>query len=76
MEMDDEIVDQVDAVIAALQKYRDKEPEVSPSNWYGYSPEPIHVDDTNTQLKDQPWFRPSAHAGALAGALPTADRSF
>ena len=29
MEMDDEVIDQVDAVIAALQKYRDKEPEVS-----------------------------------------------
>ena len=29
MEVDDEIVDQVDAVIAALQKYRDNEPEVS-----------------------------------------------
>ena len=58
MEVDDEIVDQVDAVIAALQKYRDKEPEVSPSNWYGYSPEPIHVDDTNTQLKENFWNSP------------------
>ena len=37
-EMGDEVVDQVDAVIAALQKYRDKEPEVSPPYWYGYSP--------------------------------------
>ena len=52
MEVDDEIVDQVDAVIAALQKYRDNEPEVSPSNWYGYSPGPIPVEDTNTQLKE------------------------
>ena len=52
MEVDVEIVDQVDAVIAALQKYRDHEPEVSPSNWYGYSPEPIPVEDTNTQLKE------------------------
>ena len=51
MEMDDEVVDQVDAVIAALQKYKDKEPEVSPPNWYGYSLEPIHVDDTETHLK-------------------------
>ena len=50
--MGDEVVDQVDAVIAALQKYRDKEPEVSPPYWYGYSPEPITVEDTETQLKE------------------------
>ncbi len=50
-EMGDEVVDQVDAVIAALEKYRDEEPEVSPPNWYGYSPEPILVEDTEIRLK-------------------------
>ncbi len=50
-EMTDEVVDQVDAVIAALQKYRDKEPEVSSPNWYGYSPEPVPIEDSITQLK-------------------------
>ena len=58
MEMDDDVVDQVDAVIAALQKYMDNESEVSPSNWYGYSPEPIPVEDTNTQLKENFWNSP------------------
>ena len=51
MEMDDEVVDQVDAVIAALQKYKDKVPEISPPKWYGYSPEPIPADDIETRLK-------------------------